>query len=243
MGRALYSTKYTVAVATPELAQPVADSPYAKWSRDSNYFDPDSDEFFIDAQYEAFVDPNAPPLSTQPAESRSDSPLSEVSSGSSSAASDNEQQDSSNEEESDNPVTLMARLSRSDPDWANTLLRLGRAMERRRANVDAAADQPSVEQALGVVEDESAIDTPTGSTTPMPIPFASPLESNVVSASEIGLGTPHSFQMTPPSPANVSPRLLSWGHRRGGSSVTNASTRMSGSTIPPARVRVYGFAA
>lgn len=57
MGRALFSSVYcsAPAVATPT---PFADTPYEKmyekWSI-FNQFDPDSDDFFEDAQYEAFI--------------------------------------------------------------------------------------------------------------------------------------------------------------------------------------------
>ncbi|KAK0467018.1 uncharacterized protein EV420DRAFT_1506732, partial [Desarmillaria tabescens] len=57
MGRALFSSAYNSApaVATPT---PFADTPYEKiyekWSM-FNQFDPDSDDFFEDAQYEAFI--------------------------------------------------------------------------------------------------------------------------------------------------------------------------------------------
>jgi len=56
MGRALFSLSY----ATPDPAvrtEPEPEvEPYGRWSI-WNRFDPDSDEFFQDAEYEAFVDP------------------------------------------------------------------------------------------------------------------------------------------------------------------------------------------
>ncbi|KAF5351313.1 hypothetical protein D9758_008062 [Tetrapyrgos nigripes] len=48
MGRAFYSSRSS---------SPVAVSPYPKWSQ-QNKFDPDSDEFWRDAIYEAFLDTN-----------------------------------------------------------------------------------------------------------------------------------------------------------------------------------------
>ncbi|KAJ7696547.1 hypothetical protein B0H17DRAFT_1130940 [Mycena rosella] len=57
MGRALYSEKYGVnAIAVRVEPEPVqSPEPWRKWSL-SNRFDPDSDEFFEDAEYEAFMD-------------------------------------------------------------------------------------------------------------------------------------------------------------------------------------------
>ncbi|KAK2462715.1 hypothetical protein APHAL10511_005233 [Amanita phalloides] len=53
MGRTLFSKSYSIVPPTP----PDLDvHSYDTWSK-SNPFDPDSDDFFIDAVYEAFVDP------------------------------------------------------------------------------------------------------------------------------------------------------------------------------------------
>ncbi|KAK7060946.1 hypothetical protein VNI00_000680 [Paramarasmius palmivorus] len=71
MGRALFSQSYTQpAIASPNAchaplnpSQPKPECPYERWSI-SNPFDPDSEEFFEDAQVERFIDtsqPLAPP--------------------------------------------------------------------------------------------------------------------------------------------------------------------------------------
>ncbi|KIK56324.1 hypothetical protein GYMLUDRAFT_816507 [Collybiopsis luxurians FD-317 M1] len=54
MGRALYSMTYAPVIREP------SPSPYEKWSI-SNPFDPDSEEFFEGAQYEAFLPDPIPP--------------------------------------------------------------------------------------------------------------------------------------------------------------------------------------
>ncbi|PFH50257.1 hypothetical protein AMATHDRAFT_48069 [Amanita thiersii Skay4041] len=54
MGRALFSQNYTPAPTHDNTDRGVRT--YETWSK-SNPFDPDSDEFFIDAEYEAFMDP------------------------------------------------------------------------------------------------------------------------------------------------------------------------------------------
>lgn len=60
MGRALFSVSHPVsAPAVRSEPEAIPNSPYEKWSH-CNAFDPDSDEFFNDAEYEAFIDPSAP---------------------------------------------------------------------------------------------------------------------------------------------------------------------------------------
>jgi len=55
MGRALFSEMYNSSPAVRSEPE-IAIAPYDKWSV-WNRFDPDSDEFFSNAEYEAFVDP------------------------------------------------------------------------------------------------------------------------------------------------------------------------------------------
>ncbi|KAF8639034.1 hypothetical protein AX17_001758 [Amanita inopinata Kibby_2008] len=55
MGRALFSQNYNTAPTT-HVDSELDIRTYETWSK-SNPFDPDSDEFFIDAEYEAFIDP------------------------------------------------------------------------------------------------------------------------------------------------------------------------------------------
>ncbi|EGO22463.1 hypothetical protein SERLADRAFT_395723, partial [Serpula lacrymans var. lacrymans S7.9] len=52
MGRPLFSKLYQV---TPAVREPEPPCPHEKWSYLNN-FDPDADEFFENAEYEAFVE-------------------------------------------------------------------------------------------------------------------------------------------------------------------------------------------
>ncbi|TFK60237.1 hypothetical protein BDN72DRAFT_850692 [Pluteus cervinus] len=101
MGRALFSKSYPATTPTVRSEpEPILETSYEKWSRWN--FDPDSDEFFHDAEYEAFIDPAAADTPTPPEGSattdltnvtaglaldRSLSPISSVSSDSDSASS------------------------------------------------------------------------------------------------------------------------------------------------------------
>jgi len=290
MGRALYSTRYT-SVVEPVIAEPAEHhppTPYSRWSKVTNNFDPDSEEFFVDAQYEAFVDPNS--LPPHQLDSRASSPAVFSDISSSSASSEDGGAVGSGESEETDPALLMARVARSDPEWATTILRLGRAMDQRqnRPRVTA-ANVTSAPQPLRVSngstrpittslspDEETNIDrnfeqwfnqgarrevdsaTPTGQdtptvraaaapSTPMPIPPPMVRGGGAHIAPEVLMGTPQSFQMTPPSPVSVSPRLLSWGRTpasvRGGGPLSSSSARVSVSAVPVARVRVQGFAA
>lgn len=64
MGRALYSQTYRSTPAVRTEPEPVVDTICQRWSA-WNKFDPDSDEFFVDAEYEAFVDPPVQPTALQ----------------------------------------------------------------------------------------------------------------------------------------------------------------------------------
>ena len=55
MGRALFSKSCSTPAVRTE-PEAIVDPTCQKWSI-SNKFDPDSDEFFVDAEYEAFIDP------------------------------------------------------------------------------------------------------------------------------------------------------------------------------------------
>ncbi|KAF5316227.1 hypothetical protein D9619_006258 [Psilocybe cf. subviscida] len=60
MGRAVYSSAYTTsvpAVAVRTEPEPNVDIAVERWSS-WNHFDPDSDEFFQDAEFEAFISPD-----------------------------------------------------------------------------------------------------------------------------------------------------------------------------------------
>jgi hypothetical protein len=60
MGRAVYSSAYTAsvpAVAVRTEPEPNVDMVVERWSS-WNHFDPDSDEFFQDAEFEAFISPD-----------------------------------------------------------------------------------------------------------------------------------------------------------------------------------------
>ncbi|KAL1747861.1 hypothetical protein HDZ31DRAFT_71998 [Schizophyllum fasciatum] len=132
MGRALYSSRYTKAhqsqvqarqqqqaLANP--AQAEMDAPtaapepavavYEKWSP-MNPFDPDSDDFFIDAEYEAFVDGEHPlPEPVVRVEIIPQRNVSPISSGSSSASEDGDREDSSSSSPmavGADPATLLA---------------------------------------------------------------------------------------------------------------------------------------
>lgn len=56
MGRALFSLAYAAPEPTVRIEPEPEVEPYGRWSA-CNRFDPDSDEFFQDAEYEAFIDP------------------------------------------------------------------------------------------------------------------------------------------------------------------------------------------
>lgn len=56
MGRALFSLAYAAPEPAVRIEPEPEFEPYGRWS-DWNRFDPDSDEFFQDAEYEAFIDP------------------------------------------------------------------------------------------------------------------------------------------------------------------------------------------
>ncbi|RXW24811.1 hypothetical protein EST38_g1016 [Candolleomyces aberdarensis] len=65
MGRALYSKTYRSTPAVRTEPEPVVDTICQKWSA-WNKFDPDSDEFFVDAEYEAFIVPPVQPTLQEP---------------------------------------------------------------------------------------------------------------------------------------------------------------------------------
>ncbi|KAL1678950.1 hypothetical protein EV122DRAFT_277757 [Schizophyllum commune] len=148
MGRALYSSRYTKAhqnqveqqvQTNPAPAQdPAADATapaaepavavYEKWSP-LNPFDPDSDEFFIDAEYEAFVDDEHPqPEPVVRVEIIPQRNVSPISSGSSSSASeDGDREEGANGSPMAvgvDPASLLAGVY-SPGDWERRFLLAG----------------------------------------------------------------------------------------------------------------------
>ncbi|TRM57919.1 hypothetical protein BD626DRAFT_574065 [Schizophyllum amplum] len=152
MGRALYSSRSTKAARQPQaetrqqqaatddaqaqgpgtdasLAVPEpAVAVYEKWSP-MNPFDPDSDDFFLDAEYEAFVDEeHAQPPSAVRVEILPQRNASPISSGSSSAASeDGDREDGAHSSPMAigvDPATLLAGVY-APGDWERRFLLAG----------------------------------------------------------------------------------------------------------------------
>ncbi|KAH8833201.1 hypothetical protein DL96DRAFT_1705211 [Flagelloscypha sp. PMI_526] len=244
MGRALFSTRYLSEPAVHEEPEGQTDV-YSTWSH-RNMFDPDSDEFFVDAEYEAFLleDDHNHQAVAQPAD----------------------QTDASTAEDAVPPMvftnpmrwtndTRVYRVSDASEAWTNS----GTQEQQIQANDDQTnrdpashATVPHDNSSTSLAGENSRVERSGMSLTmPIDIPRTStPSSGSDTSAPSTpppqaysfgSFGTPHSFgiagDMSPPP--SFSPRLYTWGARaRGSASPGSPSIGRGPLTNPSARASV-----
>jgi hypothetical protein len=252
MGRSLFSQKINPEPAIREVLQqgPEHHSSYTTWSI-WNAFDPDSDDFFKDAEYEAFIEPaqysgtqvlvddHMPPL------------LEDPESGSSSSDDSDSNPASPMAVGSDDPASLLAGTR----EWAMSSDIPAQGSSELTGATPAAAAAPPLHYS---VPDQTGNRVPS---TPLPV-FPGRHFRNVSADIPVDTEMPE-FASSPlssspfvstPSPApSVSPLLYNWHRRFIATSpslsrepvgpLTNPTARMSLTRIPPApaRVRIEGF--
>ncbi|KAK0501518.1 hypothetical protein EDD18DRAFT_1143073 [Armillaria luteobubalina] len=269
MGRALFSSTYlsAPAVATPT---PFADTPYEKmyekWSI-FNQFDPDSDDFFEDAQYEAFITVeqeqeqelsdagNTPALSRESSMEDRSSPMAVG---------------------SDDPAAMLADAIDSG-EWDQSLSgtaidadadeqqwrRVGDLPIWTLANTRFVSDPPTSSlppflppsslrnsTTASDLDDDEPATPPRRSVTIAPITIPSEPSSTSPVPPDAPLTPPNvtfSLSSLTPSPASsVTPRVYRWtaspSQHESSGPLTNASARMSHARIVPAHIRLPTFA-
>lgn len=253
MGRALFSQKFTPEPAIRTEPDPglVPHPLYSKWSV-WNDFDPDSDEFFKDAEYEAFIEPT---VNVVPADDDMPPLLDDAESSSSSSDGSDTDRTSLMAVGSDDPATLIATAYPSLPRrWSN----LDDSTSTSTGSITPAEPVSPVAEAPPVhdVPDDTSSRAPSA---PLPVFSNHHLRgfSDLTLDAEIieSAGSPplsSSFMSTPSPATSVSPLLYNWRRFIGNSPsaprgpvgpLSNTAARMSLSRIPPvpARVRIEGF--
>ncbi|KAJ7281375.1 hypothetical protein C8J57DRAFT_1297417 [Mycena rebaudengoi] len=268
MGRALFSeTHGSKALAIRVEPEPVV-CPYDKWSI-VNRFDPDSDEFFLNAEYEAFLDKedegrepslladsvNSSSSSSGDSDSGRDSPLDATFEGSvrMTAMWDRLVDGSATAAHSAQDDQLLADIPgyarTTRPATADAVIESA-AINTRRRSVTISSIHPPSSLRNSTTATDLALATHSPRRAQVP-PITIPNEPSTPS-SQVAYTT--QFQMMTPSPApTVTPtRIYSWGRhqmpsspispsvRRTASPLTNPSARQSLAHIP-ARRRVQNI--
>jgi hypothetical protein len=264
MGRALFSHYISSepVVRSQSPPAPPSNDFYGTWSVWNN-FDPDSDEFFDGAQYEAFIEPGQP--SPPPPAQQSIPHLEDPDSSESSSEGGDNDRGSPMAVGSDDPVDMIARaysrswdltpeesryaLQRPLDGPANAYMPLPQAPTRVRAPVPD--DAPSLSTSRARIQ--STTDTPVAAVSdpavpliPFATPSISPIDIPVERRIPHAVGTPSPSRFHHGSPSNdftpspapaFTPRIYNWNRIPDPSSPTPASRlSVSGSVSPVSRM-------